>query len=217
MFNYKISVCYKTWSQLWNLQVIFPSGSDLTHCSWSEHSEILKESFMSKVRERFAWPFPTEVNRWVFLFFPSEFPRWENDRARRLISVNAQFLWWRWRWRGEISVMVARLGSSLENSSPDFPPWRQSWVTGQLGPLVILVLSWSSQPAQPGPGQDTSVRQSGPWQSSTQPHLTSPVTHSNTPTLHTETDQLLRGNLVDWEFTYPFTLTWYFWSLISGH
>ena len=80
-------------------------------------------------------------------------------------------------------VMVARLGSSLENSSPDFPPWRQSWVTGQLGPLVILVLSWSSQPAQPGPGQDTSVRQSGPWQSSTQPHLTSPVTHSNTPTL----------------------------------
>ena len=152
-----------------------------------------------------------------FSIFPlriSQVGKWQSqkvDLSQRPVSLVEVEV------EGRYLVMVARLGSSLENSSPDFPPWRQSWVTGQLGPLVILVLSWSSQPAQPGPGQDTSVRQSGPWQSSTQPHLTSPVTHSNTPTLHTETDQLLRGNLVDWEFTYPFTLTWYFWSLISGH
>ena len=166
-------------------------------------------------------PFPRRsIDRWGFLFFPSEFPRWENDRARRLISVNAQFLWWRWRWRGEISsdgckawLQSGKFQSRFPSVTPELSD-RPAGTVSYPGPVLELPAS----PARPGPGHFCQTVRTLTVLHTTTSHISShSLQHSNTPTLHTETDQLLRGNLVDWEFTYPFTLTWYFWSLISGH
>ena len=117
--------------------------------------------------------------------------------------VNAQFLCWRRRWR--VMVRVARLDCSLENSSWDFPrDARVEWPGGTVSyPGPVLVLEWWS-----GAGQDTCHS----LQTLTAPHTsisshwlhhsTTPPLHSSTgPPHHTETDRLLRGNLVELEFT----------------
>ena len=82
-------------------------------------------------------PFPRRsIDRWGFLFFPSEFPRWENDRARRLISVNAQFLWW--RWRGEISGDGCKAWLQSGKFQSRFPSVTPE-LSDRVGPLVILL------------------------------------------------------------------------------
>ena len=77
------------------------------------------------------------------IFFPWEFPL-QSQVGKMTESerwwVNAQFLWRGRRWR-RVIVMVARLGCSLENSSPDFPrDARVEWPGGTVsypGPSLV--------------------------------------------------------------------------------